>query len=159
MKTSIRIKRVASKKQLDAAFAIRGRVFVLEQGVPDTVEIDRDDERATHLLAFAAGKPVGTARIVLRKRTAKIGRMAVLKSHRGRGIGKALLARAIATARRKRARTIYLHAQLAVIAFYQSMGFRAVGSNFEEAGIAHRKMIHRPATPRTGLRRFVPKAK
>jgi len=72
---------------------------------------------------------------------AKIGRMAVLKSYRREGIGAALLKRAILTARRLHARRIYLHAQVAVIGFYQRMGFRAVGRVFDEAGIAHRKML------------------
>ncbi|HWP24616.1 MAG TPA: GNAT family N-acetyltransferase [Candidatus Binatia bacterium] len=143
MKTSIRIKRVASKKDLHAAFAIRRRVFVLEQGVPERIEIDGDDARAIHLLAFASGKPVGAARIVIQGATAKFGRMAVLKSYRGRGIGSALLIRTVKTARQNGAQTIYLHAQVTAIAFYQRMGFQPVGSTFEEAGILHRKMIYR----------------
>jgi predicted GNAT family N-acyltransferase len=34
-----------------------------------------------------------------------------------------------------------LHAQVAVIGFYKRTGFRAVGRVFDEAGIAHRKMV------------------
>jgi predicted GNAT family N-acyltransferase len=52
-----------------------------------------------------------------------------------------LLRRAIAAARRLGAKTIYLHAQVAVIGFYDRLGFRAVGPVFDEAGIPHRKMI------------------
>ena len=117
------------------------RVFVREQGVPAEIELDRDDARATHLLAMISGKAVGTARIVIRRRGAKIGRMAVLKTYRSKGAGKKLLQRAIATARRLGATKIYLHAQVAVIGFYESMGFRCVGAVFDEAGIPHRKMI------------------
>jgi predicted GNAT family N-acyltransferase len=117
------------------------RVFVREQGVPKEIEMDRDDDRALHFLAFAAGKAVGTARIVMRHERAKIGRMAVLKGYRGRGVGKELLKRAVAAARRRRAQTIYLHAQVPVIGFYEILGFQCVGRVFEEAGIPHRKMI------------------
>jgi predicted GNAT family N-acyltransferase len=67
--------------------------------------------------------------------------MAVLKNYRRRGVGAALLKRAILAAKRLHARRIYLHAQVAVLGFYQRMGFRAVGRVFDEAGIAHRKMI------------------
>ena len=123
------------------AFAIRMRVFVKEQGVPSEIELDRDDKRAIHFLATAGGKAVGTARIVLHSSDAKIGRMAVLKSYRRKGVGNKLLRRAIAAARRLGTTTIYLHAQVAVIGFYQRAGFRCVGPVFDEAGIFHRKMI------------------
>ena len=76
-------------------------------------------------------------------RNAKIGRMAVLKSYRRRGVGIALLKRAIATARKLGATKIYLHAQVPVIGFYEAAGFHVVGRKFDEAGIPHRKMIWR----------------
>jgi predicted GNAT family N-acyltransferase len=139
--SSFRVKKISSKDELAMAFAIRMRVFVREQGVPAEIELDRDDQRALHLLATAGGKAVGTARIVLHSRGAKIGRMAVLKSYRRKGVGNKLLRRAIATARRLGATTIYLHAQVAVIGFYETMGLRCVGPVFDEAGIPHRKMI------------------
>jgi ElaA protein len=117
------------------------RVFVKEQGVPAEIELDRDDQRAIHFLATVSGKAVGTARVVQRRASAKIGRMAVIKSCRRRGIGKKLLFRAIARAQKLGAKTIYLHAQVPVLGFYEACGFRAVGPVFDEAGIVHRKMI------------------
>lgn len=141
MKTTVRVKRVDSRKELDKVFAIRLHVFVREQGVPAEIELDRDDERALHLLAFASGKAVGTARIVLRHGSAKIGRMAVLKAYRRRGIGTKLLKRALVTAKIQGAQKIYLHAQVSAIGFYEAMAFRCVGPVFREAGIPHRKMI------------------
>ena len=96
-----------------------------------------------HFLATVGTRAVGTARVVLHHGAAKIGRMAVLKSYRRRGVGAKLLAHAIAAARRMKARKIYLHAQVAVVGFYQRMNFHAVGPVFDEAGIAHRKMIWR----------------
>jgi predicted GNAT family N-acyltransferase len=126
------------------AFAIRMRVFVREQGVPGEIELDRDDQRAIHLLAFAGPRAVGTARVVWHHGSAKIGRMAVLKGYRGLGFGKKLLKRATETAKRRGAKSIYLHAQVPVIGFYESMGFRCVGPIFDEAGIPHRKMMLKP---------------
>jgi predicted GNAT family N-acyltransferase len=126
------------------AFAIRMRVFVREQGVSEEIELDRDDQRAIHFLAFAGPRAVGTARVVWHRTSAKIGRMAVLKSYRGRGVGKKLLQRAMETAKKHSAKSIYLHAQVPVIGFYESMGFRCDGPVFEEAGIPHRKMILTP---------------
>ena len=147
VKPIVRITRAASGDDLRKAFAIRMRVFVREQGVPAEIELDDDDRHAIHLLAFAAGKSVGTARVVLRRGGAKIGRMAVLKSYRGKGVGTKLLQNAIEAAKRKRARRIYLHAQVAVIGFYETAGFRAVGPLFKEAGIPHRKMTWTKRSP------------
>jgi len=59
--------------------------------VPRQIELDADDQWATHFLAYLGGKPVGVARVVIRQKQAKIGRMAVLKSYRKRGVGKGLL--------------------------------------------------------------------
>jgi len=139
--TTIHVRTVSSKKALATAFEIRLRVFVKEQGVPEEIELDRDDERATHFLAVHSGKAVGTARVVMRRDSAKIGRMAVLKSYRRKGVGKRLLKRAVEKSRQSGAKKIYLHAQVAVIGFYENLNFRCVGPVFDEAGIPHRKMV------------------
>ena len=141
---SLRVRRVSSQNEMAKALAIRRRVFVKEQGVPEEIELDRDDQRAIHFLVFAGPRAVGTARIVLHRNSAKIGRMAVLKSYRGRGIGKKLLQQAVETAKNRGAKSVYLHAQVTVIGFYESMSFRCVGPIFDEAGIPHRKMILTP---------------
>ena len=140
-KTALKIKHVSSQLELVQVFTIRIRVFVREQRVPAEIELDTDDQRAVHFLAIRSGTAVGTARVVMRHGDAKIGRMAVLKSYRRKGVGAALLKRAILAANRLHARRIYLHAQVAVTGFYERMGFRVVGRIFDEAGIAHRKMI------------------
>ncbi len=142
-RTEVTVRRISSEKELAQAYAIRIRVFVREQGVPPEIELDDEDRAATHLLATVGARAVGTARVVLHRGAAKIGRMAVLKRYRRRGVGAKLLQRAIAAARRMRARKIYLHAQLAAAEFYRRMNFLAVGPVFDEAGIAHRKMILR----------------
>ena len=139
--TTIHVRTVSSKSELKRAFAIRLRVFVKEQGVPQEIELDRDDPRAMHLLAIDSGKAVGTARIVMRRGNAKIGRMAVLKSYRRKGVGTRLLKRAVQMARRTGAKKIYLHAQVPVIGFYENLNFRCLGPVFDEAGIPHRKMV------------------
>lgn len=135
------VKRVSCQREMVQALAIRIRVFVQEQRVPAEIELDRDDQQALHFLALISTRPVGTARLVMRHGNAKIGRMAVLKSYRRTGVGSALLRRAVGAAHRLRARKTYLHAQAAVMGFYERMGFCPVGRVFSEAGIPHRKMI------------------
>ncbi len=84
---------------------IRRAVFIIEQQVPEALEWDDDDATATHLLAIApaSGEAVGTARILP---DGRIGRMAVLRPWRGRGIGRMLLREAIAHCQE----TPFLHA-------------------------------------------------
>lgn len=137
------VRKISSREELKKAFSIRLRVFVGEQGVPREIELDDDDKRAAHFLAYLDGRVVGTARLVIKGGEAKIGRMAVLKSYRGQGAGNELLKRAVRLAHRRRVKKIFLHAQVPVIGFYEKRGFRCVGRVFMEAGIPHCKMVLR----------------
>jgi len=142
-----RIKKLGTRREFERAFSIRVRVFVREQGVPREIELDSEDRRAIHYLAFIGDMAVGTTRVLIQRGEAKIGRMAVLKSYRSRGIGRALLRRAVSLARKNDVKAIFLHAQVPVIGFYKKMGFRCVGRTFTEAGIPHRKMTLHESSP------------
>lgn len=122
-------------------FALRHTVFVKEQGVPETLERDEFDATALHLLACKDGAPVGTARIVVTGETGKIGRVCVVRSARGTGLGAALICAAVACLRDTPGvtRTV-LGAQLSALGFYEKLGFTAYGPVFDDAGIAHRMM-------------------
>ncbi len=109
--------------------------------MPREIELDADDQRAVHFLAFIAGRAVGTARVVFNGKQAKVGRMAVLKSFRKKGVGRELLEQSLKLAWKKGVKSIILHAQVPVVGFYGKRGFRCVGRTFMEAGIPHRKMI------------------
>jgi predicted GNAT family N-acyltransferase len=135
------VRKVVSQEGLKRARSIRLRVFVKEQNVPREIELDADDQRATHFLAFIAGRSVGTARVVFNGKQAKIGRMAVLKSFRKKGVGRELLEESLKLAWKKGVKSLILHAQVPVVGFYEKRGFRCVGRTFMEAGIPHRKMI------------------
>lgn len=122
----------------EALRAIRTRVFVEEQAVPRDIEWDGQDEGAVHLVAEDhRGDAIGTARLLP---SGQIGRMAVLPERRGFGIGRALLDAAVDAARERGEREVFLNAQAHALGFYEAAGFRAVGAEFEEAGIAHRRM-------------------
>lgn len=73
---------------MSAVYALRHDVFVVEQGVPEELEVDGDDEVAIHLAAVSDGLVVGTLRILHHGLTAKVGRMAVSTSSRKEGIGR-----------------------------------------------------------------------
>jgi predicted GNAT family N-acyltransferase len=135
------VRKVVSQEGLKRARSIRLRVFVKEQNVPREIELDTDDQRATHFLAFIAGRAVGTARVVINGKQAKVGRMAVLKSFRKKGVGRELLEQSLKLAWKKGVKSLILHAQVPVVGFYEKRGFRCLGRTFMEAGIPHRKMI------------------
>jgi predicted GNAT family N-acyltransferase len=123
----------------EQALAIRCTVFVAEQGVARTAEIDGQDDAARHLLALLDGRPVGTLRVRFLDagRVAKIERVAVLAAARGRRVGAALIRAALELARAEGAAQARLHAQTVVQDFYARLGFVALGPEFEEDGIMH----------------------
>lgn len=117
---------------------VREEVFVVEQRVPLELEWDEHDAGARHGIALAAnGEAIGTARLLPEGR---IGRMAVRKSWRGRGVGAALMRALLDEARAAGMAGIALHAQTHAAGFYRRFGFSARGEPFEEAGIPHVEM-------------------
>jgi predicted GNAT family N-acyltransferase len=133
--------RVAQPGELAQCRAIRREVFVDEQGVPLHDEMDAHDATATHFLALLDGEPVGTARLrTLPDGTPKAERVAVRRAWRRHGIGRALMC---ALEDAARAPELVLNAQVAVIPFYERLGYEAEGPVFDEAGIPHRTMRKR----------------
>lgn len=117
---------------------VRREVFVVEQSIPEEIEIDEHDPVSIHFLARdSGGIPIGTARLLPEGR---IGRMAVLATWRRSGVGRALLSAAMETARERGDGRLYLHAQVHSIPFYESLGFSVCGEEFDEADIPHREM-------------------
>ena len=122
----------------DALRTIRRTVFVVEQGVPEALEWDVVDPLCAHALAHDGdGNPIGCGRLLP---DGHIGRMAVLRPWRGRGVGAALLALLVELARERGHRRAILNAQKDAVPFYARYGFIVTGDEFEDAGIAHRIM-------------------
>lgn len=126
---------------LETVLGIRRVVFIEEQGVSLNDEVDGKDPGAIHLLAADGGKAVGTARLLLSGEIGKIGRVAVLKSMRGRGIGRDLVLFAVDELRRRGATRATLGAQTHALGFYEALGFTAFGPEFMDAGLPHREMV------------------
>ncbi len=119
--------------------AIRRRVFVEEQGVPEALEWDGLDAGARHFLAVTAdGSAIGCARLLA---DGRIGRMAVLPAWRRRGVGSALPRAAVDACRLRGDARVRLSAQLAAIPFYARAGFAVCGPVHADAGIPHRDML------------------
>ena len=132
--------KIAVTDDVDACMTIRRKVFVEEQAVPEELELDAHDATAVHLLAVADGRPVGTARLLIDGDHAKIGRVAVLAETRGTGAGAALMRAALDELRARGVREVALGSQTHAIGFYERLGFRAHGPEYDDAGIPHRDM-------------------
>lgn len=121
---------------------IRFAVFVDEQRVPASLEMDERDPECVHVLALVDGEPVGTGRLDPAKQ-GKIGRVAVLARARRTGVGRAVMERLHEVARSRGLGGVWCHAQVAAAPFYTRLGYRKVGGVFEEAGIDHVRMEKR----------------
>jgi predicted GNAT family N-acyltransferase len=121
--------------------AIRQAVFQREQQVEPSLDFDGLDEIAFHVVAYQDDQLVGTARLrFLSDRLAKIERVAVLSTHRGQGIGQAVMEAAIAFLEQQGIAEIKLNAQVQTRSFYEKLGFQPRGEEFKEAGILHIEM-------------------
>lgn len=130
--------------QVRDALRIREAVFVEEQGVPLDLEIDDYDGIAWHVLAFEDEVPVGTARLIsLDASRVKIGRVATLKAHRGKGIASKLVKLLMEYARREGFTEAVLDSQLEAMPLYEKLGFVAEGPIFMDADIPHRRMTRK----------------
>jgi predicted GNAT family N-acyltransferase len=69
-----------------------------------------------------------------------IGRLAVERAWRGRGVGSAILSRLVDIASNAGFERVVLNARTDAEAFYARRGFAAAGPEFTEAGIRHLRM-------------------
>jgi len=136
---TLQVNKVYSKEDLEKAFAIRKIVFVDEQNCPPELEWEHEEE-STHFLALLNNEPCGACRWRKTDKGYKLERFAVLKEHRGKRIGQALVAAALSDLPGD-AGYIYLNAQVQAMGTYARFGFVAEGEQFDEAGIQHMKMV------------------
>lgn len=112
---------------------IRTRVFIEEQGFEN--EYDATDGVAAHIVAFRDDSPVGVCRVFREKTQGAyvLGRLAVLKEHRGKGIGAAVVTEAEKYVKQIGGSELKLHSQLTATGFYERLGYEQFGSvEYEE---------------------------
>jgi len=137
------IKLVETEAELEAAIAVRFRVFVAEQQVSAEEELDEFDATATHAIAIVnnggQGQVVATGRVVYgdEDTAARIGRMAVDALWRRKGIGGRLLSFLENEAAAQGVDTYVLNAQEYVKDFYAAHGYMERGETFLEVDIPH----------------------
>jgi len=115
----------------------------VEQGVAVNADRDGRDHEAAQVVAEHDGRIVGTCRLLLDGDTARLGRMAVSRSARGKGVGALLLEEADRVAAAAGAGRIVLHAQVPARGVYDRAGYLPVSDLFVEEGIDHVTMEKR----------------
>ena len=120
---------------------IRETVFIDEQRVPRELEFDDRDPVCLHVLVFDGDQAVGTGRLDL-EYGGKVGRVAVVGTHRRAGVGTALMERLHAIACERQHPQLWCNAQLTAVPFYERLGYVASGPMFIEAGIEHVRMSY-----------------
>jgi len=146
--STIRVEPAKSEGDLMQVLAIQEVVFIEEQGMSMELESDIVDRDAFHVLAYNRGHAVGTGRLLVLQepppgeqgRWGQLARMAVLRSSRGVGIGKALLEILSAEATRLGLNGLSLHAPVSSQSFYEKEGFVVSSEVFYEAGMPQVEM-------------------
>lgn len=143
-KEAVRVKRVMTQEQLDSCLNVRKEVFVQEQHVDISIEMDEydriDSDEVKHVIAVYQGEAVGTLRYFKEDNRYKVGRVAVLSSYRGFDIGTKMLDYVEKQALNNGIEEIYLGAQCRSMNFYFRNGYLAYGDIYEEANIEHQYM-------------------
>ncbi|AOV08434.1 GNAT family N-acetyltransferase [Sporosarcina ureilytica] len=132
---------VSSQQELEDAFFVRRKVFVEEQGVPLSLELDEFDDTASHFVVYKGDSPIGAGRI--RETSARIGkveRVCVLPKYRGLHLGKLIMQALENHGSQQGYEKIVLNAQSYAIPFYENIGYTITSPEFMDADIPHRAM-------------------
>lgn len=124
------------KLEQDAKF-IRKQVFIIEQNIPEEEEWDDQDMISDHFVVYDQDQPIATARLLQNN---SVGRVAVLKTYRGQGIGRMIMLEIIRQAHQQDRKFLQLSSQVHAISFYEKLGFSIQGDAYDECGIPHIKM-------------------
>ena len=128
-----------STTELYEILKARFNVFYLEQHIlyPD---LDDIDYYATHFAIFRKGHVIAYARLFQDTTQGQwiIGRM--LTVERGKGFGKYILSQIEQLALSQSVNSLFMHAQIHAVPFYEALGYTTEGEIFQEAGIPHIRM-------------------
>ncbi len=128
--------RILDKINDDARY-IRNTVFIEEQGFER--EYDEIDNFATHIVIYEGYEALGTCRVFFDEKLGcyHTGRIAVLKEHRGKGLGRILVTEAEKAAKNMGGTEVFIGGQVRVAAFYERLGYVSYGDTYLDEGVPH----------------------
>ncbi len=129
-----------SNEELYKIFQLRNQVFVVEQN-SCYQDCDDKDQYCYHLTAWQQNAAVAYSRLIpagIAFEQASIGRVVTASSVRGKQIGRELMTRSINLVHTLFGEfSITIGAQVYLINFYESLGFKSSGNPYMEDGIEH----------------------
>jgi predicted GNAT family N-acyltransferase len=139
----LEVKLINSEVDYLEALSIRREVFVIEQQVPEEIEIDDYEKSCEHFLLYSSLGPAATGRLRVKDQYIKFERIATRKKFRGQGLGRFLMQSLLTHALEKYPTlTPYMHSQLSAVPFYEKLGWKSEGEIFYEANIPHQTMTY-----------------
>lgn len=131
----------SSDRELEDAFFVRHKVFVEEQGVPSSLELDELDKTADHFVVYDADSPIGAGRFrEVQTGIGKIERVCILADFRGKKLGKLIMNALENHGEAQGFEKVVLNAQSNAIPFYEKIGYSVTSPEFMDADIPHRSM-------------------
>ena len=133
---------LTAENDLSDIISLRMSVFCDEQGYPRDKELDNLEDSSLHLSLYSDGLLAGCGRVShLQDDTFLIGRIALYRQFRGKGLGRVLVCELISKARELGAGKIMVNAQVQAMGFYQTLGFVVCGDEFMDETILHIPML------------------
>ena len=128
-------------EELYGILRVRSEVFVTGQKCL-YVDPDGRDFGSVQVFASKGERIIGCLRIYGKEAgVVQIGRVAVIESLRGSGIGRMMMRQAISyVTENSTDEKIYLEAQTYAIGFYEKLGFKVISDEFLDEGIPHKGM-------------------
>jgi len=139
---TIKLVRVQTKDQREKAYQVRLKVFVEEQQIDESLELDEFEDDCLHILVLDEEKPIGAGRVRRKDNTLKCERICVLNTYRGKGVGRMIMEESEKIAREWKIKSLILSAQVQAESFYKKCGYSRVSDRiYDDAGIPHLDMI------------------
>ena len=130
----------STEKELQDVYTVRREVFIREQQVPESIEMDEKEKESVHFAVYKENDPVGAGRLRIVNQKGKAERVCVLADFRKEGLGLRIMNEMEYVAAEKGAETMQLNAQVSAVPFYQRIGYEVVSEMFYDAGIEHVQM-------------------
>lgn len=121
---------------------LRNKILLRPIGVPD-FGWEMNDSRSWHFVAVDDAKVIGCVLLVPLDENLQVGQliqMAVDHNWQGKGVGKKLVNDLLVFAETKGFAEIVIHSRADVTSFYEALGFKTFGDEFEEVGVEHRHL-------------------
>ena len=136
-----KVKTALTTLEKEQVFEIRRKVFVEEQGVPLSIEMDEHDDSAIHFIGYELEQPIAAARLrEVESGVGKVERVCVLPEFRGQHVGVLMMNAIEEHANKSGFARLKLNSQSYAIPFYEKLDYVVTSPEFLDAGIPHRTM-------------------